>query len=763
LPIDLGNDGVTPNDGSDGQYQGPNGSQNFPVITGISVSGATTTVTGTLDSSANSNFTIDLYGAEAVNANPDGHGQCDYYLGTSSTVTTDGTGHATWTATIADTRGVTVCVTATNTDQGWTSEVSQNYALTTNLKLSSTAVSVGENAGPAVVTVQREGTSSGTIGATFATANGTATAPSDYTSQSGSLSWAAGDRANKTVCVAIVNDTTKEDSESFTVAMSPSGSFNGSSTATVTITDDDPTPTIQASSASVAEGNSGNTTLTFPVSLTNPSSKVITVPYTVTDVSATKGTDYTMANGTLTFNAGSTTATAALSATVLGDVLYEPNETFTVSFGTPVNATVSPATVTGTITNDDATPVLTINDVTQAEGNSGTSNAVFTVTLTGATGVVTTVHYATSDGTATAGSDYTATSGDLTFATGAGPQTKTITVPIAGDTVAEPNETYTVTLSSAVNATLGDATGAGTITNDDPYIPVNVSLTPTSGTSASGTARTITTVTSDGDGSSDISTVRILVNTSVSTVNAIYGTYDVVNNKLYLFNDGGTALLGGFAPGSANTISNSQGSLNCAATTVSSSGNMVTVNWNLTPTPAFVGAKNLYQYATDKEGNAAAWLNQGTWTITAANVAPTVTSVTPSSGTSAPGTARQLSAVYSDGNGASDIASARLIVGTSITYSHTLYGYYDKTVNKLYMYDDTGSTRAGGYTPGSANVITNSQGTLNCAATTVTSSGNNLTINWNFTPSASFTGTKILYLVAADTAGTNSGWQTPGT
>ena len=99
------------------------------------------------------------------------------------------------------------------------------------------------------------------------------------------------------------------------------------------------------------------------------------------------------------------------------------------------------------------------------EGDSGTTNAVFTVSLSPASTQTVTVHYATGGGTATAGTDYTAVSNTLTFSPGH--TSATVTVPVSGDTVHEPDETFDVTLSSPTNATLGDAVGLGTILNDD--------------------------------------------------------------------------------------------------------------------------------------------------------------------------------------------------------------------------------------------------------------------------------------------------------
>src|SRR5262249_28763163 len=121
---------------------------------------------------------------------------------------------------------------------------------------------------------------------------------------------------------------------------------------------------------------------------------------------------------------------------------------------------------TGTINDDDTPPSLSIADVTINEGNSGSSNATFTVTLSAASGRTVTVAYATADGTALAPGDYTARNGTLTF--GPGVLTQTFTVPVIGDLLDEGgNETFVVTLSAPVNATIADNQAIGTITDDD--------------------------------------------------------------------------------------------------------------------------------------------------------------------------------------------------------------------------------------------------------------------------------------------------------
>ena len=117
-----------------------------------------------------------------------------------------------------------------------------------------------------------------------------------------------------------------------------------------------------------------------------------------------------------------------------------------------------------TIVNDD--PLLSINDVAIIEGNAGTTDAVFTVTLSVDSGQTVTVDYATANGGAIAGQDYQATSGTLTFTSG-GPLTQTIAVPVIGDTINEYDDDFLVELSAPVNAEIGDGLGAGTIANDD--------------------------------------------------------------------------------------------------------------------------------------------------------------------------------------------------------------------------------------------------------------------------------------------------------
>jgi hypothetical protein len=292
--------------------------------------------------------------------------------------------------------------------------------------------------------------------------------------------------------------------------------------------------------------------------------------------------------------------------------------------------------------------------------------------------------------------------------------------------------------------------------------PVNVSLSPSTASSVAARSQHFTATYSDADGATDLSLVRLLMNKDLSSANALYAVYNTSQNKLYLFNDAGTAAGGGFAPGSANTISNGQGSLNCAATSVSINGNNLVVNWNFTPAPGFTGANNAYLMATDQAGASATFAQKGTWTVSA-NSAPVNVSLSPATATGVPGQPQGLTATYSDANGAADISLVRVLVNASLTNANALYAVYNVAENKLYLFNDSGSALSGGFAPGSAQVISNSQGSLNCAATTVALSGNSLVVNWNFTPAQGFTGMKSAYLMATDQGGAVAAFVQKGT
>lgn len=303
--------------------------------------------------------------------------------------------------------------------------------------------------------------------------SGTATSGVDFAAVTSPLVIAAGSTTG-TITINPAADSTIEADETaiLTLAAGTGYTVGAPASATGTILNDD-LPNLTINDVTLAEGNAGTTSATFTVSLSAPAGPGgVTFDIATANGTATAGTDY-VANSLTgqTIPAGSSTLT--FTVLVNGDVLNEPTENFFVNVTNVTNAVVVDSQGLGTITNDDPLPTLSINNVSVVEGNSGTVSAAFTVSLSTASGQSVSVDYATADGTATAGSDYVAASGTLTFAPGQ--TSKTVSVTVTGDTAPESNETFTVSLSAAANATIAPAaaTGTGTITNDD--VPVTIS------------------------------------------------------------------------------------------------------------------------------------------------------------------------------------------------------------------------------------------------------------------------------------------------
>ena len=293
----------------------------------------------------------------------------------------------------------------------------------------------------------------------WATADGTAVAGGDYTAAGGTLSFASG-QTSKPITIAITNDALNEADEAFTVNLSNAVLSLDDASGTGTITDDDPEPSIAVGDIAAAE-NAGTMTLTIVLSAA--SGQEVDVDYTTGDGSATAGADFTATTGTAVIPAGSTST--AVDVPLLDDATYEGDETFTLDLSSPFNATTPDVQAVATITEDDTQPSISIGDASVAEGDTGVSAATFTVTLSNPSAFATSVDWSTADATATAGADYTAASGTLDFPAGA--TTKQLAVDVHGDTAVEPDETFSVVLSSPTGGTLGPSTGTGTIVDDD--------------------------------------------------------------------------------------------------------------------------------------------------------------------------------------------------------------------------------------------------------------------------------------------------------
>jgi hypothetical protein len=233
-----------------------------------------------------------------------------------------------------------------------------------------------------------------------------------------------------------------------------------------------PLPSLSVGDATVTEGDAGTTNATFDVRLSAPSSKTVSVSYYSAGLSATKGVDFQAVSGGLTFAPGVTSQTVTVP--VVGDTLDEFDEKFALRLAFPLNATVAKQGE-GTILDDDPPPAASIGDATITEGNSGTTDAIFTVSLSAPSGKPITLSFATADGTASAGSDYQPATGTLTF--NPGETSKTLSVPVVGDTVFEPDESFFVNLGNPTNVTLARAQGVGTIINDDSSVQFGAAAT----------------------------------------------------------------------------------------------------------------------------------------------------------------------------------------------------------------------------------------------------------------------------------------------
>ncbi|MFY9224323.1 MAG: Calx-beta domain-containing protein [Blastocatellia bacterium] len=337
-----------------------------------------------------------------------------------------------------------------------------------SLQFSSATYSVMENGASATITVTRTNGNEGTVMVNYATSDATATAGSDYTATSGTLSFANGE-TSKTFSVPVTDDLLAEGNETVNLSLSnPTGAatLGSPSTAVLTIVNVPKPGSLQFSSATYSVMENG-ASATITVTRTNGNEGTVMVNYAISDATATAGSDYAATSGTLTFLNSEISKTFSIS--LINDLTDEVNETVNLSLSNPTGGATlgTPNTAVLTIVDDDPPASLSIGDVTQAEGNSGTSTMTFTVSLTPASALTVMVNYATSNGTATAtaSSDYTAASGTLTFAPGITSQTFSVT--INGDRTTEQNEAFFVNLTSPVNAVITDGQALGTIINDD--------------------------------------------------------------------------------------------------------------------------------------------------------------------------------------------------------------------------------------------------------------------------------------------------------
>ena len=310
----------------------------------------------------------------------------------------------------------------------------------------------------------------------WATADGTATAGEDYTGVANeTLTFAAND-TEETFAVTLIDDTTHEGDEAFTVVLS--GEVNaeiGRGQATATITDDDGPPKLSITDETLTEGDTGDTgTMTFTVTLAGRPSGDVTVEYTTLGGSATEGTDYEQKTGTLTFDLSAGEKVKTVEVKILGDDVFEGDEEFTVRLS---NARIGTDTVemvkrdgTGTIDENELGPelVLSKSALTVAEGDA--AGGEFTVALRTQPTAEVTVRASLPSGT-----DLTAVPSQLVFTTGDWntAQTVTVTAGVDGDAADDVDELTLRATSRDRGPPLGynGVTETVDVTVTDPDVP----------------------------------------------------------------------------------------------------------------------------------------------------------------------------------------------------------------------------------------------------------------------------------------------------
>ena len=302
-------------------------------------------------------------------------------------------------------------------------------------------------------------------------------------------------QTSRTFTVTANDDSVDDDSEwvSLSFGALPDGVTEGSiATERVDLIDDEPDPTVTLalSHASIPESGGAST---VTASLSHASSAATTVTVSASPVAPAKAGDFTQSGTTLTIAAGATDSSGSVTITGDGNAIDEDDRQVTVSAraSNPQGVVGDPAEVILTIEDDDDPPTVSLSSSSVAVDEDAGSVSL-TASLSEASGKQVIVVYATANGTATSGSDYTAASGTLTFA--AGTKSQAVSVAVVEDSVYEPGETFTITLRSPSNATLGSPSSATITIRDNDLLPVTVSYASADYRATEGGAKATVTV-----------------------------------------------------------------------------------------------------------------------------------------------------------------------------------------------------------------------------------------------------------------------------
>ena len=266
-----------------------------------------------------------------------------------------------------------------------------------------------------------------------------------------------------------------------------------------------------------------------------------------------------------------------------------------------------------------------------------------------------------------------------------------------------------------------------------PYLPVNVSFSPNNAVLAQGIKLVITSKYSIADGAAALSNCYLLLNTSFSEAQGMELRYDATTNLLYVRNDAGNSWGNGHAPGSGWTMRNARFILYTSGSSISRSGDSLTIKWNVVFRPAACGMVcSAWLQSASRYGPLAPWEQKGSVAIspTPTSLEPVNVSLTPHSGNLPVATKIQFTTMYSDPDGYADLAGGHLLLSADGLLPNSLYLKYDFVTGKMYLKNDASTSWSGGYLSGAPNTISNKFCTLYCAETTMTASGNTISVTW---------------------------------
>ena len=405
-----------------------------------------------------------------------------------------------------------------------TAVVTSSAPTSATLSIASSA-SASASSGSVALTVTRSGSTTGASTVSYSTSNGTATAGTNYTATSGTLSFAAGE-TSKTITVPILNSASQVSDLSFSVTLSSpsSGTTISNASGTVTVT-----AALKAATLAIASSASTNESLgsaSVVVTRSGSLADSVSVNYATSNGTASAGSDFTAASGTLTFAANETSKTITVP---LGVAPYYTHEctaahgakTFSVVLSNPSsNATITNSVSAITIAAVSSTPIqVSISPTASTSEAAGTVS--LNVTRSGRPSVDIWVKYSISDGTAVAGSDYTPVLVDLMrFYYPDAATTKTITLPIIADSVAEGEEQFTVNITEVSGcAAIANAASVVTIAADAGAGPT---LSIASSASASASSGSVALTVTRSGSTTGASTVNFATSNGTATAGANY-------------------------------------------------------------------------------------------------------------------------------------------------------------------------------------------------------------------------------------------------